>query len=201
MNIEGKQVWGNPVVNTSDVDTDTRIEVHNNHIYFYSDITFESALALNKEMLSLSERLLRFSNDHSLGKPVIHLHVNSCGGYFMAGTAIMDTIIRLRQKVEIHTYVEGMVASAGTFVTLVGTRRSITRNSVMLIHQLSAGVFGNYAKIVDNAKNMDLLMTIVKKIYEEYTKVPSEQLEEILSHDLYFDPQTCLDYKLVDYLE
>ena len=68
----------------------------------------------------------------------------------------------------------------------------------MLIHQLSAGVYGKYTELEDDMENNKHLMATIKKIYKEYTNLPMKKLDEILKHDLWFDSKVCLEYGLVD---
>ena len=74
----------------------------------------------------------------------------------------------------------------------------MSRNSYMLVHQLSSNFWGTYANFEDEKKNLDLMMTTIKNVYKEYTKLPMKKLDEILKHDLMWDAQTCLDYGMID---
>ena len=74
----------------------------------------------------------------------------------------------------------------------------MSRNSYMLVHQLSSNFWGTYANFEDEKKNLDLMMTTIKNVYKEYTKQPMKKLDEILKHDLMWDAQTCLDYGMID---
>ena len=55
-----------------------------------------------------------------------------------------------------------------------------------------------YEEFKDEIKNLDKLMTMIRKVYEEYTQIPMEKLEGILKHDLWFDADECKKYGLVD---
>jgi ATP-dependent protease ClpP protease subunit len=59
-------------------------------------------------------------------------------------------------------------------------------------------MWGKYHEFIDEMKNLDRLMLMIKNIYNEFTKVPSEKLDEVLKHDLWFDAETCLKYGMVD---
>jgi len=135
---------------------------------------------------------------NDLGKPKIYLHINSYGGSVFAGISSMDTIVRLKEKVDIITIVEGGVASAGTFLSVVGTNRWMTKNSFMLIHQLSSSTWGKYSELKDDIQNCDRLMDMIKRIYKQYTKVPDSEVDQILDHDLWWDADKCLEMKLID---
>ena len=174
------------------------IELVGNHIYFYNGIETDTSLKLNKMLQEQTDKLLNLARINGIGKPVLNLHINSPGGLVSASVAIMDTILRLREEINIHTIVEGQGASGATFISLVGTKRFITRNSFMLIHQLSSGVYGKYSEIVDKKENVDKIMDMMKKIYAKYSKVPETQLDKILDRDLYWDAQKCLKLGMVD---
>ena len=126
----------------------------------------------------------------------IYLHVNSFGGSLFAGLAAVDYIKRC--KIPVHTIIDGCAASAATLLTVVGVHRQIHRHSFMLIHQLTAGMWGKYEELKEEMKNNELLMKTIKNIYIEHTKIPKRQLNKILKHDLWWDAETCLKYGLVD---
>jgi ATP-dependent protease ClpP protease subunit len=136
------------------------------------------------------------ANTLDIDPPAIKVLINSGGGSITAGISSMDTI--LRTKVPVHTYVDGFAASAATFLSVVGEKRFMSRNSYMLIHQLSTTFWGKYTEFEDEKQNLDLMMETIKRVYKEYTKVPEDTLDEILKHDLMWDAETCKSLGLVD---
>ena len=172
------------------------ISVYENKIYYYSGVTRESVVELNHKLGELEAKHLTVSNVLEIEPPPIRLYINSGGGSITAGIASMDTISRC--KVPVYTYVDGFCASAATFLSVVGVKRYISKNSYMLIHQLSSNLWGKYSEIEDEKKNLDLMMETIRNVYTEYTKVPTKELDEILKHDLMWDAKTCLKYNLVD---
>lgn len=168
-----------------------------NRIYFYSEIDRDKVLELNKELRETDNSHIRDKIVLKTNKLVpIYLHINSYGGYISDGLSAMDNILMCNSPV--YTIVDGIAASAATFLTIVGTKRYMTKNSVMLIHQLSGANWGNYEQLKDDMKNADLYMMMIKKLYKQYTKVPESKLDEILKHDLFFDSDQCIQYGLVD---
>lgn len=184
-------------------DEEVRVSVpvsksESNHIYYYSDVEHKSCLDLNKALQEKADELLTISLKNNFGRPKIFLHINSYGGYIFSGISSMDTILRLKDWVDIITIVEGGTASAGTFLSVVGTERWMTRNSFMLIHQLSGCTYGKYRDLKDDMKNNDEIMKMIKNIYAKYTNVPESEIDKILDHDLWWDADTCLRYGLID---
>ena len=172
------------------------ISVHENNIYYYSNVNRESAVELNKKIGEIESKSLTLANTLDIDPPTLKVLINSGGGSITAGISSMDTI--LRTKVPVHTYVDGFAASAATFLSVVGNYRFMSRNSYMLIHQLSSAFWGTYSNFEDEKQNLDLMMKTIKDVYKKYTKVPMKKLDEILKHDLLWDAETCLEYGLID---
>ena len=181
---------------TSGNSTEKHISVQENKIYYYSSVNRDSAVELNKKIAELESKSLSLSNSLEIDPPPVKIMINSGGGSIVAGISSMDTIIR--SKVPIHTYVDGFAASAATFLSVVGTHRLMSRNSYMLIHQLSSSFWGTYANFEDEKQNLDLMMKTIKDVYKEYTKVPMKELNSILKHDLLWDAKKCLDMGMID---
>jgi ATP-dependent protease ClpP protease subunit len=94
--------------------------------------------------------------------------------------------------------VEGCAASGASFISTAGTKRLIRKSSYMLIHELSDLSWGRHSEMEDNvASNRDIMITI-KNWYKERTKIPAKQLDEILTHDIWWNAKKCLKYGLVD---
>ena len=176
--------------------TEKHIGVHENKIYYYSGVHRDGAVELNKKIGELQVRSFTMANNLDVEPYPIHLYINSGGGSITSGIASMDTILRC--KVPVYTYVDGFAASAATFLSVVGTKRFISRHSYMLIHQLSSNFWGKYSEFQDEKQNLDLMMGTIKNVYKKYTKVPMKKLDEILKHDLLWNAEKCLKYGLID---
>ena len=172
------------------------ISVQDNKIYFYAGVNRNACVELNKKIGELESKSLTLSKTLGILPPSIKVFINSGGGSIVSGIASMDTMLRC--QVPIETYVDGFSASAATFLTVVGKKRYMSRNSYMLIHQLSSNFWGTYANFDDEKKNLDLMMKTIKDIYKKYTKLPMKELDQMLKHDLMWDAKTCLDYGLID---
>jgi ATP-dependent protease ClpP protease subunit len=68
----------------------------------------------------------------------------------------------------------------------------------MLIHQLSGAMWGKFQEMQDDMQNSEMLMKKIKKIYSENTKIPKEELDKILKHDIWWEAEKCLEYGLID---
>ena len=94
---------------------------------------------------------------------------------------------------------DGFAASAATLLSVVGNKRFMTKNSLMLIHQLSSGTdAGKYSEIKDQVQNMDSLMEIIVNTYKENTLLKDNELLELLQKDIWLNASQCLQYGLID---
>lgn len=184
-------------INMGESPTSGTIRVVENKIFFYGEIDSQSMLELNRLLWEIDIKVQNTKN--ILGaeyNPIVHLHMNTPGGSLLDAFSCVDSIRSLRSPV--YTYVEGMVASAGTLICAVGAKRYIGKHSHMLIHQLSGIMGGTFEEMEDQFMNSSVLMKMLKDFYKEYTKIPMKRLDEILKRDLLMSPTECVQYGMVD---
>jgi len=176
----------------------SNIKIINDKILFYSDIDDVSILELNKALLELDLKLqqLKLTLSSSDYTPTIHLHINTGGGSIHSAFAAVDTIRNLKSQV--HTYIDGNNASAGTLISIIGHKRYMGLHSHLLIHQLSSEVYGKFQDIEDEFYNCSNLMNLLKQYYKKYTKIPMKKLEDLLKKDIWLTAEECLTYGIVD---
>ena len=178
-------------------DNRLKIEVFNNKIYFYEDITTQSVLTLSKHLLTLENNLLKVQQELTLEEtPKIFLYIQSNGGDAYAGLSIMNTLESMR--VPVVTIVNGIVASAATLMLLGGSERHMQRNSNILIHQIRGGIWGKYDDLQDEMKNSAQLMKDLENIYTSKTSIPLTFLRRIIKRELNMNPEQCLEYNIID---
>ncbi|KAG5183897.1 ClpP/crotonase-like domain-containing protein, partial [Tribonema minus] len=126
----------------------------------------------------------------------VELHVQSSGGALMPALAIVDTICR--SPVPVHSFVEGFAASAATLMTVVCAVRYAHPNSLMLIHQMSGGAEGTLAQVGDRVDGMRTIDKLVKNVYLMHTRMASDDLDELMKHDVWMTASECMHKGIVD---
>lgn len=184
--------------NEQEPEETTEVEEADNDIYFYTDVNKKSIYQLVKKLDSISKDYSSIQLNYRLKdfKPEVFLHINSNGGSLLDCFAALDRI-RTSPYV-VHSIVEGSAASAATLMSVVAQKRSISKYSHMLIHQLSSGMWGKFEELKDEMHNCNILMDAIYEIYGKYTKIPKNVLKDLLKKDIYLDAKTCLKYGLVD---
>jgi len=182
-------------------DNSDKIYLKENHLYFHSDVTQESCEQVKKLMRTYANKFNKIRKTHTCikiqSKP-LYLHIYSPGGDVYAGLALYDYLIEYRKHIPIYTVIEGIAASAATFISVAGTKRFITPSSYMLIHQLSTFMHGNFEQLKDEFDNSKKLMDKIMNIYSEHTTITKKRIPKILKHDLIWDANECVENGLVD---
>ncbi len=192
-----------------------RVHRFENNIYFSDRITYESAHDFNilirvlerdilddvdKVEAALKKEKTKYSFVKIEPRP-IKIHITTHGGIVHAAFSIVDTILSLR--VPVYTYVDGYVASAGTLISLAGTKRFIRPNAFMMIHEVRGGFWGKFSDHVVEHTNITKLMDHIIKYYiERFAKpITKEKLLEMLRHDNDLSAAECVELGLVDTLD
>lgn len=189
------------VVSCDQKETDYLVRVDNNTIWLYDHIDDISLFKLKTGLISVNQsldslRLQFFENDGGY-KPVIHLHINSPGGNVTEALHMYDII--KSSKYPVHTYADGYIASGATLPFLAGTHRTMTDNSVILVHQLRHHEWGwqTYDQQSSAMQRSDVLMELLRKVYLAQLSITSQKLDQLLSKDWYLNADESRKYGFI----
>lgn len=101
----------------------------------------------------------------AVSAPTIDLHINSGGGLVFDAVAIYSALRNHAARVE--TFVDGLAASAASFVAMAGDTITIEKPAKMMIHDASALVWGNAQDMADAAELLDELSDTIAAIYAD----------------------------------
>lgn len=177
-----------------EVGTNLNIKTKGNVVYFYEDVNKISVLELINQLRDLEIDLLHIKETYEV-EPVIKLHIYSNGGDAFMGLSAYDFIKSL--KIPVFTYIDGLIASAATFIFLSGKRRFMSNNGTVLIHQISTCFWGKYEDLKDEIKNVNELMNISKRIYKDNTCLKKKEINKLLKRESYLNYEECLRIKFI----
>lgn len=171
-------------------DDECQVYAEGNTVFFFCDVSEHSI----KRLCILLKRVSKMHES-------IKLCINSTGGCMYSGFAGMDYIRTLVENgIEIETIAYGLCASAATFLLLGGSKRSMGKNAYILIHQLSDSIGGTFGELQCSMKNNKKYMKHFRRMYNEYTEIPEEYLEKLLTKDIVLSANKCIKYKIVENL-
>jgi len=164
-------------------------------IRFYSPVTTESCAKLATALVNLDKES-KIAEIYYGSKAPIKLHIQSLGGELLPSIYVCDLILSLDTPV--HTYVDGFVASAASLIAVCGKKRYITPNSRMLIHQLKSQTSGKLSEMKEQVDNLSDIMNSVKSIYTEQSYITENELDHLLTQDIWILPDKCQELGFVD---
>lgn len=125
----------------------------------------------------------------------LNIFINTPGGEVFVATTICSLLQRLKDSgTKIHTYVDGLCASAGTFILMMGDDINIYENSVVMIHKPTNYCYGN---AVDFQKCIDILDTIenstMMPLYMKKAKVTEKEIKELINAESWLGAERIED--------
>ena len=115
----------------------------------------------------------------------LNIYINTPGGEVFVATTICSMLQRLKDAgTKIHTYVDGLCASAGTFILMMGDDINIYENSMIMIHKPVNYCYGN---AIDFQKCIDVLDTIENStmipLYMKKSKVHEDEIKKLINEE------------------
>jgi ATP-dependent protease ClpP protease subunit len=97
----------------------------------------------------------------------IEVHLNSPGGDVFDGLAIYNALAQRPGKVT--TVVDGLAASAASFIAMAGKVRVVSPGAMMMIHEASGMCIGNSAEMRETAELLDKVSENIASIYASHS--------------------------------
>ena len=169
---------------------DYGIDLNRRVIYYSDEIDTWTPAWINQRIDAICD----MTNNY---KAPIDLDITSPGGdvYGMLGT--IDII--QNAPVDINTLGRGMIMSAATFILAAGTgTRSMTENSVLMIHQISTWVAGTSKDVLTEADHLKFLQKHSYNLYEKFSNKKASFWENKCKVNCYLTPKECLKLGLID---
>jgi ATP-dependent Clp protease protease subunit len=115
-----------------------------------------------------------------------------------AALSVADQIERLKSPV--YGIIEGLCASAATFIALSCHKRFITPHSFILAHEFSSGFYGRYQEFKDEVVLQDMLFKTFVDFYAGKTNLTVEDLHDKLKHNWWLDAKQAVEFGFVDFI-
>lgn len=126
----------------------------------------------------------------------ITVRINSPGGDVFDGIAILNAL--RGHKAKITTVVDGLAASAASFIAMAGDEVVMSRNSEMMIHDASNYCHGNAADMRTCAKDLDRVSANIATVYAEKTGVDATEWRAAMQAETWYSAQEAVDAGLAD---
>lgn len=129
----------------------------------------------------------------------IDVHLNSPGGEVYDGIAIYTAL--KNHPANVTTIVDGLAASAASFIAQAGKKRIACKNSTMMIHEASGLCIGNSVDMRDLADKLDKMSDNIASIYAERAGGSTTFWREAMRAESWYSAEEAKSAGLVDELD
>lgn len=135
----------------------------------------------------------------SVKAKTINLRINSPGGDVFEGAAMLATLDEWRgKKNKVEVDVDGLAASAASYVAMGGDKVRLGSNAMLMIHNPYAGVIGGSEDMRRMAETLDKIKDQILDAYERKSKAGREQLAAWMTAETWLTGQEAVDAGLAD---
>ena len=130
----------------------------------------------------------------------IDILINSPGGDTIAGFALFDYILHLREEGhEIVTTALGMAASMAGVLLQAGTTRVMGRDAWLLLHEGSFGAIGSMGAVEDQIEWIKKMQNRILDIFASRANISKEEIAgRWKRRDWWMSADEALEYGLID---
>lgn len=120
----------------------------------------------------------------------INIFINSGGGSVFASSTIVSLLKRYKENTgtQIHSFIDGLCASAATYLCMVADDINIYQNSIMMIHKPMSLAWGNaneLQKEIDTLNNIEYNMML--PMYMSKGKCTEDEMKELINNESWFN--------------
>lgn len=128
----------------------------------------------------------------------INIYINSQGGSVFEGTAIYNQL--KRHPAHKTVYIDGFACSVASVIAMAGDEVIMPKNTMMMIHKMAWGVFGNSKELRKGADDLDVINDTGRKAYlmKAGEKLSEEKLIEMMEVETWLSAEQCIEYGLAD---
>lgn len=181
----------------SKADSDKDNIADNGILFMTEEFTQKSCMPLVRAIMEFNLRPKETQPE------VIHLYINSPGGYVDSCMHLIDIV--KQSRIPVWTYGMGSIASAGVMLMMAGAKghRYLTQNTAVMSHEFSGGMGGQYHDMVDCVVHMDWTN---EKLMEHYIKCTGKKKKYIRKHllapktDHYITPEEAVIHGIADHV-
>ena len=100
----------------------------------------------------------------------VELYINSQGGDVFEAMQIYNALRRHAQNHSVKVYVDGLSASAASYLMFGGSELFVPKNATIMIHKPTTFVWGDADELRTSANALDVIQSSIESIYTDNAK-------------------------------
>jgi len=173
-------------------------EVDSLDVFRKNRIIYFNGIFSENEVRELIKKLFEFELKNP--KKDIVIFVDTTGGSVDGFLTIHDAINMITS--DVATVCIGKAMSAGMLLLMSGKKgkRFMTKNSRVLIHEISSGTIGKLSEMDINIKEVQRMQKVIENIIIDCTNIKSDEIRDFMSKNTYCDAERTKELGIVDYV-
>ena len=128
--------------------------------------------------------------------PEIHLRINSPGGDIFEARAMQMAMVEHPANITAH--IDGLAASAASFLIRGANKRVIADGGFLMIHQGRSGMWGTAQQLLSRGEALEKIDNSIIKHYAKVTNESEEMVRAWVEKETWFDSAEALEHGFVD---
>lgn len=129
----------------------------------------------------------------------IHLRLNTPGGEVFDGTAIYNVLRAFPAEVIVH--IDGVAASAGSFIAMSGSQVRMADNAYLMIHNSRGGVMGEADDMRRYADVLEKMNENIAGMYQRKAGKTTKHWRNLMDAETWFTAAEAKAEGLIDYID
>lgn len=134
--------------------------------------------------------------DRAKDQNTIDLRINSAGGDVFEGVAIHEALQRFPGRIVAH--VDGLAASAASFIAMAATEIAIAPMGFLMIHEASGGVLGTARDMREQATLLEKITNVIAKSYVSRSRLKEDEALALMTAETWFTAEQAVTVGLAD---
>lgn len=135
----------------------------------------------------------------------LNMYINSPGGDVFAASTMISMLQRLQDKgTIINAYVDGLSASAASFLMFVADNINLYSNSIVMIHRPSSIAMGNvddFQSMIDTLNKIEDSVMLPMYMKKTVNGVDEAQIKQLLADESWLSANDMIKYFNVNLLD
>jgi ATP-dependent protease ClpP protease subunit len=154
-------------------------------IYLYGEVGYFGVTAAD-----FCEELRRVKSS------TINQHINSPGGQVHEGVAIYGALVE--HPATVNVTIDGIAASAASFIACAGERITIMRYAQMMIHDAWSDAYGNADQLRKQADLLERASVTIADIYSRRAGGDAATWRALMKAETWFNAEEAVQFGLAD---
>jgi ATP-dependent Clp endopeptidase proteolytic subunit ClpP len=129
----------------------------------------------------------------------LEIEIHSPGGSVFEGYRIYNAMQELRERgVHVTAKINTLAASMGSVIAMAADKVTIASNGRIMIHDASAGVYGNADAIRKSAEMLEEISDEIAQIYAYKTGKDKDKMREMMKSETWISAKSAIEMGFAD---